>query len=63
MSSGTQNSNPSGTDPLIKGPTGPQDAGGEGAGAQSGGSYSQGSKSGGQAGPVASSLLRIKGEM
>ncbi|GJE41115.1 Putative formate dehydrogenase [Methylobacterium soli] len=60
MSSGTQNSNPSGTDPLIKGPTGPQDAGGEGAGAQSGGSYSQGSKSGGQAGPVASGTLGLK---
>src|SRR3954463_10215171 len=62
MSSGTQNSTPSGTDPLVKGPAGPQDAGGDGAGtsAQAGGPYSQGAKSGGQAGPVASGTLGLK---
>ncbi|WP_210342272.1 formate dehydrogenase subunit alpha [Methylorubrum rhodesianum] len=62
MSSGTQNSNPSGSDPLATGPSGPQDAGGKAGGAnpEAGGAYSQGAKSGGQQGPVASGTLGLK---
>src|SRR4051794_2856428 len=60
MSSGTQNSTPSGTDPLVKGPAGPQDAGGEGARPGTGGAYSQGAKSGGQAGAAASGTLGLR---
>ncbi|GJD96325.1 formate dehydrogenase subunit alpha [Methylobacterium iners] len=62
MSSGTQNSNPDGTDPLVKGPQASQDAGGKGPGTppEAGGAYSPGPKSGGQAGPVASGTLGLK---
>ncbi|MGY2050477.1 formate dehydrogenase subunit alpha [Methylobacterium sp. JK268] len=59
MSSGTQDSNPAGTDPLATKPTGAQDSAGQGGGTQ-GGAYSQGPKAGGQAGPAPSGTLGLR---
>ncbi|ACL62492.1 formate dehydrogenase, alpha subunit (plasmid) [Methylobacterium nodulans ORS 2060] len=60
MSSGTQNSNPAGSDPLVTGPSAPQDAGGSGGRPQAGGASSQGTKAGGQAGPAPSGTLSLR---
>src|SRR3954468_11849969 len=60
MSSGTQSSNPAGSDPLAPAAAPRQDAGGMVGEPGAGGAYSPGAEAGGQAAPAPSGTLGLR---